>query len=203
MAEERIEEKQSEETIVNVRRKKCKRIVFIIIISILLLIVSIGGICVLKYKAEHKYIPFQGLPAEQIVFVKEYTQELSSGSVTRVWAYCADGRKYAYEFGADEYERIENSYHEIVNGEVINDYVPTIKVEQMYENLLAVNQRSKYRIVSDIVIMDTGEKYFYGVRLLQNGEMEFIKLWSYTDSMGEYVLDDPYATDICNWMLWL
>lgn len=95
------------------------------------------------------------------------------------------------------------SYEEIANGEVIEDYVAVTKMEEMYENLLQVNRRAKYRKVSERIIMDNGVKCIYGVRFLQNGEVEYIMMWSDSESTGKDLLDDPYAIDICNWMLWL
>lgn len=213
MSEERMETEKRKEPIVNKNRKKKKRIVAIIILAVALLAVIIGVIFVLKYRAEHRYIPFEKLDEEQIVFVREDINENTIGWAGHFWAYDISGRKYTIKFQVEEYGQFEELRNAIIDGEtvdndlaqveVIENYVSVTKVEEMYENLLQVNRRAKYRKVSDIIVLDTGSTYFYGVRFLQNGEVEYINIWSDTDYSGKDLLDDPYAIDICNWMLWL
>ncbi len=211
MSEERLELESGEDKVTN--RKKKKKIVAIIITVIVLLIVVIGMIVLQKYKEEHRYIPFAELNEETIVFVREYINEVTIGWTGYFVAYDISGRKYRIEYYVEEYGQIAELRKAIISGEadnnnliqveMVENYVLTAEMEQMYGNLLQINRRAKYRMVSERIIMDAGETCFYGVRFLQNGEVEYVKMWCDSEATGKDLLDDPYAIDICNWMMYL
>lgn len=196
MSEEKMKMEQEERVVI---KKKKKRIVTIIITAIVLLAVVIAVICIAKYRAENRYISFAELSTDQILFVEAYSD--GYGMVERVWAYDAGGRKYEYVSATDEYFKLEEYYDEIANGQVIENYVAVETVEEMYEKLLQVNRIAKYGygdVDGGVVILrqDFSMTRCYGVRFLQNGEVEYILIGA--DKGG--VLDDPYAIEIYDWM---
>lgn len=209
MSEERIEVERCEEQMTNTHGKRKKRIVSIIITAILLLIVSISLICVLKYQAEHRYIPFEELDEGQIIFVKEYRIKNTIGVAGYICLYSISGNEYKIRFQVEEYGQIEEICNAFLNGEVVeNDniqvevqesYSGQSKIIEMYEKMLLVNE-DEYKKVSYTFIMDSGVEEFYGVRYLENGEVECISLWKDGEGVGRILLDDPYAKEIREWL---
>ena len=196
---------------VYIMNKKRKKAMLGLIIGILFIGISIAIVCVINSKETHKYLAYEELEPSQIVFLKEDVNERMVGWSGYFWAYDINGSEYKIEFNVDEYGQIEELRNSIINGDIENNkyveleavenYVDSSKVEEMYEKLLHINRWAKYKKVSQIVVLDSGTTRFYGVRFQQNGEAEYVMIWSDSDSSGKDMLDDSYAIEICNWMI--
>ncbi len=196
MSEERIELERSEEQVVNKNGKKKKRIVAIIITAILLLIISIGVICVLKYKEEHKYIPYEELRGEQIVLVTVSIGKYSGQIQARIHALDAEGDLYEMLIPTDKWVGIEYLYDEIQDNKIQTNYEYDEDTKQMYESILLIDKDAEMIQVKSYCNGIRLEQYFYAIRYMANGEMEYIKYGEEQTSEIRYCLDDPYALKI-------
>ena len=76
--------------------KKRKRLMGIVgaIICILLLGIGITIIFVAKYKEEHRYLTYEELPENQIIFIKSLTENYGESYRTHLRAIDASGSVY-------------------------------------------------------------------------------------------------------------
>lgn len=196
MQEEKVELEKSEEQTANTHGKK-KRIITLIITSILLLIVSIGVIYVLKYKAEHRYIPYEELSGEQIVLVTVSIGKYSGQIQARIHALDAEGDLYEMLIPTDKWVGIEYLYEEIQDNKIQTNYEYDEDTKQMYESILLIDEDTELIRLEEYGYY-TGnrlEYYFYAIRYMANGEVEYIK-YGEVQTEIRYCLDDPYALKI-------
>ena len=199
MLKEKNELEKNEEQITNTHGKK-KRIITIITISILLLIVSVGTICVLKYQSENRYIPFEELDKEQIVLIQEIIALDEGEKWVYIRAVDAEGDAYLSTIPYDEWEGIEYFFNSITSEEIIVNRIYDNEIEHIYNYILQIDAEAEYeRITMDysLPIDSTGMSGFcYGVRYKVNGTVEYIMFWKKTGSGIEYRLDDSAAKEI-------
>ncbi len=196
MSEEKVELEKSKEQITNTHGKKKKRIVAIIITAIMLLIVSIGVLCVLKYKAEHKYIPYEELSGEQIVLVTVSIGKYSGQIQARILALDAEGDLYEMLIPTDKWVGIEYLYEEIQDNKIQTNYEYDEDMKQMYESILRIDKDAEMIQVESYCNGIGLEQYFYAIRYMPNGEMEYIKYGEEQTTEIRYCLEDPYALKI-------
>lgn len=195
MSEEKVELEKSKEQITNTHGKKKKRIVAIIITAIMLLIVSIGVLCVLKYKEEHRYIPFEELDKAQIVLIQE-TIALDDEERVYIKAVNAEGDLYEMLIPTDKWVGIEYLYEEIQDNKIQTNYEYDEDMKQMYESILRIDKDAEMIQVESYCNRIGLEQYFYAIRYMPNGEMEYIKYGEEQTTEIRYCLEDPYALKI-------
>ena len=200
MSEERMEVERSEEQVVNKNRKKKKRIVAIIITAIMLLIVSIGVLCVLKYKEEHRYIPFEELDKEQIVLIHEIIALDEGEKCVYIRAVDAEGDLYFFNVPYDEWGGVEKFYNQMTNAKKKFNHIYDEEIEKIYNYILQIDENKDYNGIS-MTVLEDGEsnilhRYFYGVRYMENGTIEYVMFLHATRTEAKYLLDDPAAKEV-------
>lgn len=200
MSEERIEVERCEGQVVNENKKKNKRIVAIIITVILLLMVSISVLYVLKYKAEHRYISFEELDKEQIVLIQEIIALDEGEKWVYIRAVDAEGDAYLSTIPYDEWEGIESVYEDILNGKKTFNRIYDEEIKQIYNYILQIDENEDYYCIS-MTVLEDGEsnilhRYYYGVRYMENGNIEYVMFWEATSTQAMYLLDDPAAKEV-------
>lgn len=200
MFEERIEVEKREEPAVNKDRKKKKRIVAIIIATIVLLAVEIAEICVAKYRADNRYIPFEELDKDQIVLIQETIGIFDDEKQVYIRAADAEGDVYSSLIPYEEWDGIENFFADITNGKKTVNRIYDDEIEKIYDYILQIDENSEYKSISmefmDSTVSSTTSGFYYGIRYKMNGAIEYVVFWEETRSGMRYLLDDPAAEEI-------
>ncbi len=200
MFEKRIEVEKREEPVVNKDRKKKKRIVAIIIATIVLLAVEIAVICVAKYRADNRYIPFEELDKDQIVLIQETIGIFDDEKQVYIRAADAEGDVYSSLIPYEEWDGIENFFADITNGKKTVNRIYDDEIEKIYDYILQIDENSEYKSISmefmDSTVSSTTSGFYYGIRYKMNGAIEYVVFWEETRSGMRYLLDDPAAEEI-------
>lgn len=200
MSDERIEVEKREEPVVNKDRKKKKRIVAIIIATIVLLAVGIAVICVAKYRAEHRYIPFEELEAEQIILIQEMLRFEGDERVVYIRAVDVTGDIHFLTLPYKEWGEIEEYFDEISSAEKENNHIKDEDMKQIYEHIVQINKDAEfYCIMNSVPTVEPpiySQGYLYAIRYKRDGSAEYIKFWEETSWCVWYLMSDSAAKEI-------
>lgn len=180
--------------------KKRKRVIVGAIICVLLIGMSVAFIYVAKYKEEHRYLTYAELPDSQIVFIKALTEDYENVLRTNIQAIDVSGRVYSCILYGEDFELSDSTYLEIIENNVEKDIIDSKKVQEMYGDFLRIDRDAEYEIVSDTFVLDSGTNSYYGIRFQENGEVDYVLLWSRGEPFGQGILSGAYVKDICKWL---
>lgn len=178
------------------REKKKIVAIFSVLICVLLIGLSVTFIGVVKYRSEHRYLTYEELPQDAIVF----QVKMSTGDCyTEIWEYDVSGKKYFSTYiQSDPYDR---TTEKLVSNETEEDYITDNEVKYMYDAFLRVNRQAGYEELSNVITLDMSSSSFAGIRYRANGEVEYVYV---AFGQGTRLVDrlkDPNAKVICDWLL--
>ena len=171
-----------------------------VIAFVLFIGISVALICIVKYREEHRYLSYSELPQSQILFIKTLTEEYENDFRTKIKVIDAGGRIYSCTLYGEVFEMNDGTYAEIMDCYVEEDIIKSPKVQEMYELLLKIDRNAEFEIVSDTFVLDSGTTGYYGVLFQENGDAEYVLLWSRGENLGQGIINAPCVQDICKWL---
>lgn len=182
--------------------KKRKLLMGIVGAMICILLVGIGItiICVAKYKEEHRYLTYEELPENQIIFIQSLTEDYEDSYRTHLRAIDASGSVYLCTLYGDYFELNDSTYIKIMDNKTEKDIVALEKVQEMYDKFLNIDSDAELEILSNTYVMDSGTDRYYGILFQEDGDVEYVLLWYDEEYKGQGMLSDTNVRDICKWL---
>lgn len=177
---------------------KRKIIIVGIIICVLLIGISIALICIVKHGEVHRYLEYDELPEDAIVFRVEMSVW---NTYVEEQKYDVSGKRYFTAYTREHF--YDNTTKDIISEETDESFLSEDEVKYMYELLLQTDKKAEYERLSHTITNDSSYSYFVGILYRADGEVEYVYLASGQSTHLLERMDDPYAKEICDWLLQL